>query len=224
MKLVKCGKIVVASLCIAATLSGAAVPAMAVSPAGYTSLSQIEETDGDEDAQVQALKDVIAKVDASYDEVEQCWTFESPFQTKAGKKGICNTSPWIFIFDGRSDVYFEVDFTGFSDRAIDLDEVIVRAGDTRYSFECDPDYTDHVYIRDIKKYLETSNFELTEEEVGWLREMLSKEKVIVRFSGESGQYDYTWTAEDRQAITDMINLRDLLTAASPEVRARALKG
>lgn len=52
MKLVKCGKIVVASLCMMATLAGAAMPALAISPAGCTSLAQIEEMNDDEEAQV----------------------------------------------------------------------------------------------------------------------------------------------------------------------------
>ena len=37
MKLVKCSKIVVTSLCMVATLAGAAMPALAISPAGYKS-------------------------------------------------------------------------------------------------------------------------------------------------------------------------------------------
>jgi hypothetical protein len=37
MKLVKIGKTMVAGLCIAATLAGAALPTMALSPAGYKS-------------------------------------------------------------------------------------------------------------------------------------------------------------------------------------------
>ena len=52
--------------------------------------------------------------------------------------------------------------------------------------------------------------------------MLAQEKVIVRFADGGKTFDYTWTAEDRQAVTDMINLYDLLKAASPEVRAQAL--
>lgn len=40
MKLVKIGKTMVAGLCIAATLAGAALPTMALSPAGYKSESK----------------------------------------------------------------------------------------------------------------------------------------------------------------------------------------
>ena len=62
-------------------------------------------------------------------------------------------------------------------------------------------------------------------EINWLREMLGAKTIITRYSGASGvRYDYTWTADDRQAVTDMVNLYDLMVAASPEVRARALRG
>ena len=65
-----------------------------------------------------------------------------------------------------------------------------------------------------------SNFEMEPSEIDWLREMLSAKTIITRYSGASGaQYDYTWTADDRQAVTDMVNLYDLLVAASSEVRA-----
>ena len=99
MKLVKIGKTMVASLCIAATLAGAALPTMALSPAGYTSLAQIEEMNDDEEAQVQALKAAIAKVNVKYDEVEQSWQFDSPIYDKAEKNKSCCLAPWIFIFD-----------------------------------------------------------------------------------------------------------------------------
>lgn len=63
MKLVKCGKIAVASLCMVATLAGAAMPALAISPAGYTSLAQIEEcNDSTTPKEVEALINQIGPV------------------------------------------------------------------------------------------------------------------------------------------------------------------
>lgn len=63
MKLVKIGKTMVAGLCIAATLAGAALPTLAVSPAGYTSLSQIEEmNDAVTPEQVEALINQIGPI------------------------------------------------------------------------------------------------------------------------------------------------------------------
>lgn len=225
MKLVKIGKTMVAGLCIAATLAGAALPTMALSPAGYTSLAQIEEMNDDEEAQVQALKDAIAKVNVKYDEVEQSWQFDSPIYDKAEKNKSCCLAPWIFIFDGREDVYFDEDFSYKGSSRIDLNTVYVRAGDNLYTYECDPDYTDYAYDKDKKVWWALSNFQMEPSEIDWLREMLGAKTIITRYSGASGaQYDHTWTADDRQAVTDMVNLYDLLVAASPEVRARALRG
>lgn len=224
MKLVKCGKIVVASLCMMATLTGAAMPALAISPAGYTSLAQIEEMNDDEEAQVQALKTAIAKVNVKYDEVQQSWEFDSPIYDKAEKNKTCCLSPWIYIFDGCKDVYFDEDFSYNGNSEIPLDTLYIRAGDYLYTYECDPDYTDYAYDTDKEVWWALSNFEMEPSEIDWLRNVLGEKKIITRYYGAGAQYDYTWTADDRQAVTDMVNLYDLLVAASPEVRARALRG
>ena len=134
MKLVKCGKIVVAGLCMMATLAGAAMPALAISPAGCTSLAQIEEMNDDEGAQVQALKAAIAKVNVKYDEVQRSWQFDSPIYDKAEKNKSCCLAPWIFIFDGCKDVYFDEDFSYNGSSCIDLNTVYVRAGDNLYTY------------------------------------------------------------------------------------------
>ena len=224
MKLVKCGKIVVASLCMMATLTGAAMPALAISPAGYTSLAQNEEMNDDEEAQVQALKAAIAKVNVKYDEVQQSWEFDSPIYDKAEKNKTCCLSPWIYIFDGCKDVYFDGDFSYNGNSEIPLDTLYIRAGDYLYTYECDPDYTDYAYDTDKEVWWALSNFEMEPSEIDWLRNVLGEKKIITRYYGAGAQYDYTWTADDRQAVTDMVNLYDLLVAASPEVRARALRG
>lgn len=63
MKLGKNVKIAVSGLCIAATLAGAALPTLAVSPAWYTSLSQIEEmNDAVTPEQVEALINQIGPI------------------------------------------------------------------------------------------------------------------------------------------------------------------
>lgn len=224
MKLVKCGKIVVASLCMMATLTGAAMPALAISPAGCTSLAQIEEMNDDDEAQVQALKAAIAKVNVKYDEVQQSWEFDSPIYDKAEKNKTCCLSPWIYIFDGCKDVYFDEDFSYNGNSEIPLDTLYIRAGDYLYTYECDPDYTDYAYDTDKEVWWALSNFEMEPSEIDWLRNVLGEKKIITRYYGAGAQYDYTWTADDRQAVTDMVNLYDLLVAASPEVRARALRG
>lgn len=224
MKIVQKSKIFVASLAAAAVLAGCPA-ALAVSPAGYNVPSEIEQTNAAEDEQMQAIKAAAAKVKVSYDAVQRCWMIQSPFLDTADSKTVCSTAPWIFVFDGRSSIYSHLTFSYYGKERIITDTVFVRAGDTLYTFECDPNDTDFGYDSNVQYWWAVSGFDMPDEQVDWLRDMLSQDTVIVRFSGVDGtQHDYTWTAEDRQAVTDMINLYDLLKAASPEVRARALNG
>lgn len=225
MKLVKCGKIVVASLCMMATLAGAAMPALAISPAGCTSLAQIEEMNDDEEAQVQALKAAIAKVNVKYDEVEQYWTMEAPHFKDLNKRKSCGLSPVVCVYNDANDIAFYEQFSYIGTSKIDIDEIVIRAGDEKYTYTCDYDNSGLGYDTKMGRWFAIATFDMEADEIDWLREMLSAENIIMRFTGvDYTQYDYTWTADDRQAVTDMVNLYDLLVAASPEVRARALRG
>ena len=225
MKLVKIGKTMVASLCIAAILDGAALPTMALSPAGYTSLAQIEEMNDDEEAQVQALKAAIAKVNVKYDEVEQDWTIEAPHFKNLSKRKSCGLSPILYVYNDANDVAFYEQFSYIATSKIDVDEIVIRAGDEKYTYTCDYDNSDLGYDTKMGRWWAVATFDMETDEIDWLREMLSAETIIMRFTGvDYTQYDYTWTADDRQAVTDMVNLYDLMVAASPEVRARALRG
>ena len=141
MKISEKCKVIAAGTIVAALMAGTALPALAISPAGCTSLAQIEEMNDDEEAQVQALKAAIAKVNVKYDEVLRSWQFNSPIYDKAEKNKTCCLSPWIYIFDGCKDVYFDEDFSYNGSSCIDLNTVYVRAGDNLYTYECDPDYT-----------------------------------------------------------------------------------
>lgn len=225
MKLVKCGKIAVAGLCMVATLAGAAMPALAISPAGYTSLAQIEECNDDEEAQVQALKAAIAKVNVKYDEVEQDWTMEAPHFRDLSKRKSCGLSPILYVYNDANDIAFYEQFSYIGTSKIDVDEIVIRAGDEKYTYTCDYDNSDFGYDTKMGRWWSIATFDMEADEINWLREMLSAQSIIMRFTGvDYTQFDYTWTADDRQAVTDMVNLYDLLVAASPEVRARALRG
>ena len=173
MKISEKCKVIAAGTIVAALMAGTALPALAISPAGCTSLAQIEEMNDDEEAQVQALKAAIAKVNVKYDEVLRSWQFNSPIYDKAEKNKTCCLSPWIYIFDGCKDVYFDEDFSYNGSSCIDLNTVYVRAGDNLYTYECDPDYTDYAYDTDQKVWWAFSNFEMEPSEIDWLREMLS---------------------------------------------------
>ena len=72
----------------------------------------------------------------------------APIYDKAEKNKTCCLAPWIFIFDGCKDVYFDEDFSYNGSSCIDLNTVYVRAGDNLYTYECDPDYTDYAYDTD----------------------------------------------------------------------------
>ena len=215
-------KVFVAALTAAAVLA-CCPTALAVSPAGYTSFSEVEQTNATEEEQIAAIKAAAAKTKISYDAVQQAWTFTSPFSDKADGKAICSTTPWLFFFKDDQNLHFYTDFTYFGSSKIVPEVIYVRAGDTLYSFECDEDTAGFGYDSKLKRWWVIGDFDMLDDQVDWLREMLSEDSVIVRFYGVDGtQYDYTWTAEDRQAVTDMINLYDLLKTASPEVRIKAM--
>ena len=225
MKLVKIGKIATASLCILAIAAGTALPTMAVSPAGYTLPAQIEEMNDGEEAKVQALKAAIAKVNVKYDEVEQDWTMEAPHFKDLSKRKSCGLSPILYVYNDANDVAFYEQFSYIGTSKIDIDEIVIRAGDEKYTYTCDYDNSDLGYDTKMGRWWAVATFDMEADEIDWLREMLSAENIIMRFTGVNyTQYDYTWTADDRQAVTDIVNLYDLLVAASPEIRARALRG
>ena len=74
------------------------------------------------------------------------------------------------------------------------------------------------------KWFAVATFEMEDSEVEWLRNLLSADTVIMRFEGtDYSKFDYTWTGQDRQVITDIIDIYNLLKAVIPEVREKALR-
>lgn len=274
MKLGKNVKIAVSGLCIAATLAGAALPTLAVSPAGYTSLSQIEEmNDAVTPEQVEALinqigsvtrnsrqaivaalnaynqlddagkeavsnfsvlaeaqqilgiQDALAKCQVEYDNVEDDWTIKSPHYQTLDKRLTCGMGPWMYVWNNGENFSFHESFTYFGNQKMDIDTIVLRGGDYKYTYSCGYDNSDYGYDRGLGRWFAIATFSMEDNEVDWLRNLLGAKTVIMRFNGvDYSQTDYTWTAQDRQAVTDMVNLYDLLKAASPEVRAKALRG
>ena len=79
-------------------------------------------------------------------------------------------------------------------------------------------------VKPEDKWFAWATFEMEDSEVEWLRNLLSADTVIMRFEGtDYSKFDYTWTVQDRQAITDIIDLYNLLKAVTPEVREKALR-
>lgn len=224
MKLVKIEKIAAASLCILAIAAGTAAPALAVSPAGYASTAQIEECNDAED-HVAAIRAAAQKVDVQYDEVEQDWTIHAPHFQNLDKRKSCGLAPILYVYNDASSVAFYEQFSYIGNSKIDIDEIVIRAGDKKYTYTCGYDNSDFGYDNKMGRWFALATFDMEPDEIDWLRTMLSAENIIMRFTGvDYTQYDYTWTAEDRQAITDMVVLYDLLQAATPEERAAALRG
>ncbi len=148
MKISEKCKVIAAGTIVAALMAGTALPALAIMPR-RCSLAQIEEMNDDEEAQVQALKAAIAKVNVKYDEVQRSWQFDKPDYDKAEKNKTCAFGPWIFTSstDARTCISRGFSYNGSS--CIDLNTVYVRAGDNLYSYDVRPDY-DYAYGYDKK--------------------------------------------------------------------------
>ena len=94
----------------------------------------------------------------------------------------------------------------------------------KYTYICDYDNSGYGYDKELGKWFAWATFEMEDSEVEWLRNLLSADTVIMRFEGtDYSKFDYTWTVQDRQAITDIIDLYNLLKAVTPEVREKALR-
>lgn len=106
---------------------------------------------------------------------------------------------------------------------LDINDIILRGGDYKYTYICDYDNSGYGYDKELGKWFAWATFEMEDSEVEWLRNLLSADTVIMRFEGtDYSKFDYTWTADDRQAVTDIIDLYNLLKAVAPEVREKAL--
>ena len=64
-----------------------------------------------------------------------------------------------------------------------------------------------------------------EQEISMLKKSISAEKVTYRFKGDNAQFDYKMSTyvNDRNAISQIMEAYDCMSAASPAVRARALE-
>lgn len=272
MKLVKKPKKLAAALCIVAVLAGGAMPALAVSPAGYTSLAQIEELNAADPQQVEALinqigtvtrdsrsaivaaldaynqlddaskaevsnfavlaeaqqilgiKDALAKCTVEYDAVEDDWMVKTPHYENIDKRLTCGIGPELYIADDGEYIAFDESFTYFGTEKLDIDTIVLRGGDYKYTYTCDYDNSGYGFDKKLNRWFAGAFFIMESDEIDWLRNLLGAQTVIMRFNGvDYNHYDYTWTPQDRQAITDIISLYDLLKAATPEVRAKALR-
>lgn len=168
--------------------------------------------------QVLGIKDALAKCSVDFDKVERSWDINAPYAYTCDANGTCYLLPWFQIHEekGQYTLYPGIEFLYQGTKNVAMDKVVVRAGDSLESFEGRGPFTD------VEPCYELTVHSLSEEGVQWLHTILAQPEIIVRFNGSIGSADYTVTPENRQAITDVLNLYDLLQAATPEVRAKAL--
>lgn len=168
--------------------------------------------------QVLGIKDALAKCSVDFDKVERSWDINAPYAYACDANGTCYLLPWFQIHEekGQYTLYPGIEFLYQGTKNVAMDKVVVRAGDSLESFEGRGPFTD------VEPCYELTVHSLSEDGVQWLHTILAQPEIIVRFNGSIGSADYTVTPENRQAITDVLNLYDLLQAATPEVRAKAL--
>lgn len=168
--------------------------------------------------QVLGIKDALAKCSVDFDKVERSWDINAPYAYTCDANGVCYLLPWFQIHEekGQYTLYPGIEFLYQGTKNVAMDKVVVRAGDSLESFEGRGPFTD------VEPCYELTVHSLSEDGVQWLHTILAQPEIIVRFNGSIGSADYTVTPENRQAITDVLNLYDLLQAATPEVRAKAL--
>lgn len=233
MKLVKIGKTMVAGLCIAATLAGAALPTMALSPAGYTSLAQIEEMNDADPAKVQAIKDALANVKIVHDSQNDSWELSSNYEDYEIDSRFNYVMPWLDVSNGYNNVSFGLllmsqDNEGFYywTKADILTDSIESS---KFTLSYESSKVSRTYSQEDKNYTEILAFVGNDDTINNLRELLSHETIYMRFNGNQvNNHRRTVTSlmnqENKQGITDIINLYDLLNSATPEERAAALNG
>lgn len=232
MKLVKMGKIFVASLCLAAMAAGSAVPALAVSPAGYTSFAAIEQVNSVDPAKVQAIRDALERIDASRSE-NGSWTLQSTYQNYEIENKNSFIMPWLFTKNNNQDLYFAMlIMSQDEDGYFYWNKADILYGEYN-NFNRTTSYeiknVKRAYATEDKSYFEMASFVGDDTDVEAMGAILSNETAYIRFNGgnvNGSQRTGTFLIdnETRQGITDIITLYNLLKDATPEERSAALNG
>lgn len=181
--------------------------------------------------QILGIKDALAKLDVEYDKVEGDYTISSPCTSTELDKGNCNVSPIIYVYDENATPWVAIMYWYTGDTFIWTDSIVVRAGENKYTYESPAFYYstgDNVKVSSGKvKAAEMLATIAGDFDINLLRDALSAQETIFRFKGhtpwgDSTEYDYILTPENRQAITDILNAYDLMRSVSPEVLRKAL--
>lgn len=233
MKIVKNGQRLAAAVCLAAVVAGGTMPALAASPAGYTSLAQIEETNDVDPAKVQAIKDAMANIKVSYDSDDGSWDCESVYTAYEIENKTDFIMPWFFLKNNCNDLYLAMTIVSMDpDGCYYWNKVDILTGDYQksdYTVSYQTKNVSRTYATEDKCYSEIASFLTDSSEIDTMTKILSYDTVYIRFNGQkvdgvTRNCTSLMTNENRQGITDIINLYNLMKSATPEERAAALNG
>lgn len=172
--------------------------------------------------QVLGIQDALANLSVKRNSADTGWFVRSYYEATSLSQKACAALPYLYVSDDATEVLFQLQFQYVGDSQMDLYQVIVRAGSKKYTFHCDTDYGGG-YNTNLG-WFDFENFTMEPDELSWFGQWLSQSEVIMRFTGWDGSsVDCTLTPENRQALTDLINVYNLIMAASPDVRLKAIR-
>ena len=172
--------------------------------------------------QVLGIQDALANLSVKRNSADTGWFVRSYYEAKTLSLKSCAANAYLYIPDDASTAKFQLQMRYVGDEKLDLYNVVVYSGDRTYTFSCDI-YYDGGYNSDLG-WFDSATFTMEPEELSWFGQWLSQSEVVMRFTGwEGNSLDYTLTPENRQALTDIINAYNLIMAASPDVRLKAIR-
>ena len=95
--------------------------------------------------QILGIQDALAKCNVNYDAVEDCWAITTPHDDSIDKRKTCGIGPNLYIWDKGNTIVFWEDFTYMGSSELDIDDIILRGGDYKYTYICDYDNSDYGY-------------------------------------------------------------------------------
>ena len=175
--------------------------------------------------QILGIKDALAKLEIKHDKVENNYMMTDSYHESILDAGLCMITPTIHVYENRNEPVLSIAFIYVGDELLNANKIIVRVGDNKYTYSQDAFIA---ITRDMGrtnagklKWMEYYGTVAEDFDIDLLRDALSSEEAIFRFSGYQN-YDYVLTPQNRQAITDVLNAYNLMCAVSPEVLRKAL--
>ena len=114
--------------------------------------------------QILGIQDALAKLSVSYDKVDADWSISTPYVDKSINRKSSGIYPWIYVSENATNIYMNVMFQYIGSRRIDLKQILVRAGDEKYTFDCDTSY-DGGYDASLKAWFDIEAFTMEPDEI-----------------------------------------------------------